>query len=171
MTQPTDSPVSSTDPEKVAGSFEDDSPASPPIGHENRAVAFGPAPDDDINHEYRHTRPKGVEMNRVLTQEDKELAAAGYDHLDQAKKVEGKDDQEKVKNVDITEHMLSIIEIPTALGTRFEPKDPGASLGLTKTEAEERLKSDGPNALTPPKKKTALQKVLSPDFLSFVVIN
>ena len=36
--------------------------------------------------------------------------------------------------------------------------DPAQSRGLTAADAEERLKRDGPNALTPPK-KSALQKV------------
>lgn len=155
------SPVS-TEPEKAT---QFDEPISP---HHDRAVAFGPEIDDTIDTEHRDRdrkdgRPRGVELGpRIMTQEDKELAAAGYDHLDQAKKEGGKDgEDDKMGNVDITEHRLPILEVMEVLGTSFEVKDPAASLGLTVGEAGERLKRDGPNALTPPKKKTALQKVSS----------
>lgn len=151
-----------TDPEK-ATEFE----LIPPH-HElaNRAVAFDPEINDTIETEHRDRdrkdgRPRGVELGpRIMTQEDKELAAAGYDHLDHAKKeAEKEGDEGKLGSVDITEHGLPIEEVLRALGTNFEVKDPAASLGLTVAEAEERLKRDGANALTPPKKKTALQKV------------
>lgn len=161
-----DSSPISTDPEKAT---QFDEPISPHHDPASRAVAFGPGIDDTIDTEHRDRdrkdgRPRGVELGpRIMTQEDKELAAAGYDHLDHAKgkgggKTGDKDD-EKLGNVDITEHGLPILEVMGVLGTSFEVKDPGASLGLTVAEAGERLKRDGPNALTPPKKKTALQKV------------
>lgn len=156
------SPVS-TDPEKAT---EFDEPVSPHHDLTNRAVAFGPEIDDTIDTEHRDRdrkdgRPRGVELGpRVMTQEDKELAAAGYGHLDHAKKEGGKEaDDGKLGNVDITEHGLPIAEVAEVLGTSFEVKDPAASVGLTVVEAGERLKRDGPNALTPPKKKTVLQKV------------
>lgn len=156
------SPIS-TDPEKAT---EFDEPISPHPDLTNRAVAFGPEIDDAIDTEHRDRdrkdgRPRGVELGpRVMTQEDKELAAAGYDHLDHGKKEGGREkDDEKLGNVDITEHGLPIAEVAKVLGTSFEVKDPAASVGLTVVEAGERLKRDGPNALTPPKKKTALQKV------------
>ena len=50
-----------------------------------RVVAF---PDDhgDIREEkIQHLRPRGVEMKREMTKEDIELAAAGYEHLDEHK--------------------------------------------------------------------------------------
>ena len=47
-----------------------------------RAVAF-PDEGSDIQEKAPHVlRPKGVEMKRELTKEDKELANAGYDELD-----------------------------------------------------------------------------------------
>lgn len=156
-------PSAATEQEKTT---EFDEPISPHHDLTNRAVAFGPEVDDTIDTEHRDRdrkdgRPRGVELGpRIMTQEDKELAAAGYDHLDHAKKENGKKGEDgKLGNVDITEHGLPIEEVARVLGASFEMKDPAASLGLTVGEAGERLKRDGPNALTPPKKKTALQKV------------
>jgi sodium/potassium-transporting ATPase subunit alpha len=117
-----------------------------------RAVAF---PGGDGHHRDDKSRPAGVEMKRQLTQEDIRLAAAGYEDL-----TEGKPTAEtKFGDVDITEHSRPIQEIESLLGTSFNWADPAQSSGLTTAEAEERLKRDGLNALTPPKKKTALQKV------------
>ncbi len=102
-----------------------------------RAVAF---PDDD---------------DRQMTQEEIRLAAAGYDHLTKDKPAE----DSKFGDVDITEHSLPIHEVESLLSTSFNWTDPAQSRGLTSAEAEARLQRDGPNALTPPKKKSALQKV------------
>ncbi|PVF94418.1 aminophospholipid-transporting P-type ATPase [Serendipita vermifera] len=93
-------------------------------------------------------------MKRELTKEDKELAAAGYQHLDELKKKDGKD----FDSVDITEHKLQFTPLAEALKTSFDPKSPGASHGLTDAEAKARLAKDGRNVLTPPKKKSALRK-------------
>jgi sodium/potassium-transporting ATPase subunit alpha len=119
-----------------------------------RAVAF---PGDDGHHRDQRSRPAGVEMKRQLTQEDIRLAAAGYEHLTEAKPALEKN--AKFGDVDITEHSRPIQEIECLLDTSFNWADPAQSRGLTTAEAEERLKRDGPNALTPPKKKSALQKV------------
>ncbi|EMD34329.1 hypothetical protein CERSUDRAFT_117207 [Gelatoporia subvermispora B] len=127
-----------------------------------RAVVF---PDDygDI-HEEKIThgvpRPKGPEMKREMTKEDKELAAAGYGHLDEEKKGKDKSSGPKFENVDIHEHQLSLKELASALETDFEHKDPGNSHGLTAEEAKVRLTRDGRNVLTPPKKKSAFRKYL-----------
>ena len=100
------------------------------------------------------TRVKGVEMKRTLTQEDKELAAAGYDHL------HTKDDKtEKTTSVDITEHQLDFDGLVDELKTNISTKDAGQSHGLTSDEAKARLQRDGANVLTPPRKKSALRKV------------
>ncbi|KAI0081422.1 aminophospholipid-transporting P-type ATPase [Panus rudis PR-1116 ss-1] len=99
-------------------------------------------------------------MKREITKEDKELAAAGYEHLEEQKhkgKVEGKDDLE---NVDIQEHRMSLHDLSQTLGTEIDSKDPGQSYGLTSDDAKTRLLKDGPNILTPPKKKSALRKYL-----------
>jgi hypothetical protein len=116
-----------------------------------RAVAFPPGGGRD-----EKSRPTGVEMRRQMTQEDIRLAAAGYEHLTKDKPAV---EDTKLGDVDITEHSLPIQEIESLFGTSFNWVDPAQSHGLTAAEAEERLKRDGPNALTPPKKKSALQKV------------
>ncbi|KAF7799696.1 hypothetical protein EIP86_010938 [Pleurotus ostreatoroseus] len=120
-----------------------------------RTVAF-PHEQDDVYEEkihHGHLRPKGVEMKREMTKEDKELAAAGYEHLQELK---GKKDE--LDDVDITEHRLAFQELGKVLETSIDTKDPGASHGLTSEEAKQRLERNGPNVLTPPKKKSALRK-------------
>lgn len=98
----------------------------------------------------------GVEMtHRTITKEDKELAAAGYDHL-------GTPKDQKTENethIDIYEHSLPFDGLSDQLKTDFDLKDPGHSFGLTSDEAKVRLARDGPNMLTPPKKKSAFRKV------------
>jgi len=117
-----------------------------------RTVAF---PEDDHPRDEKH-RPSGVEMKRQLTQEEIRLAAAGYEHLTKAK---SREEGTKFGDVDITEHSRPIHEIEGLLQSSFNFVDPAQSRGLTADDAEARLKRDGPNALTPPKKKSALQKV------------
>ena len=128
-----------------------------------RTVAFDQHDNADISEEkiyHGHLRPRGVEMKREMTKEDKELANAGYEHLEEEKKgKDGKTSSSKFENVDIHEHQLSLKELGPALGTDFEYKDPGNSHGLTAEEAKVRLARDGHNVLTPPKKKSALRKV------------
>jgi sodium/potassium-transporting ATPase subunit alpha len=118
-----------------------------------RAVAF---PDDERHPRDGKDRLVGVEMRREMTEEDARLAAAGYEHI-----TKEKSGPETVKfgDVDITEHQLPIHEIESLLHISFNWTDPAQSPGLTTAEAEARLNRDGPNALTPPKKKSALQKV------------
>ncbi|KAH9911673.1 aminophospholipid-transporting P-type ATPase [Epithele typhae] len=95
-------------------------------------------------------------MKREMTKEDKELAAAGYEHLDQAK-ADAQGDG-KLDDVDITEHKLAFKDLEAALDTTFDPKQPAMSPGLNADEAKARLGRDGANILTPPKKKSALRK-------------
>ena len=61
-----------------------------------------------------------------------------------------KAEDNKLGNVDLTEHTLANMAIDT--------KDPSASPSLSPDEATARLARDGPNQLMPPKKKSALQK-------------
>ncbi|KAI0956666.1 hypothetical protein AcW1_005290 [Taiwanofungus camphoratus] len=126
-----------------------------------RAVAF---PDDHVDiHEEKlqhgHLRPRGVEMKRELTKEDKELAAAGYGHLEE-QKTRGKKGDDQLDKVDLHEHQLTFQELGPALDTSIDTKDPGNSYGLTIDEAKARLARDGHNVLTPPKKKSALRKYI-----------
>ena len=125
---------------------------------QSRVVAF--PEHTDITDE-KHTgglRPKGPEIKRELTREDKELAAAGYEHLDEGKAKKGSQKAE-LAHVDIQEHQLPLVELEKSLETAFDSRDPGKSLGLTTQEAAKRLARDGRNVLTPPRKKSALRKV------------
>lgn len=118
-----------------------------------RAVVL---PEDAICEEKLTVGIRGVEMiHRTLTKEDRELAAAGYEHL--AKPKERKTEREN--HIDIYEHNLPFDGLTDALKTNFDLKDPGHSFGLTSDEAKARLERDGRNVLTPPKKKSALRKV------------
>ncbi|KDQ10530.1 hypothetical protein BOTBODRAFT_58067 [Botryobasidium botryosum FD-172 SS1] len=98
----------------------------------------------------------GVELRREITKEDKELAQAGYDHLDTSKKAAK--ERSALDNVEITEHQLTVFELESQLRTSLNAKDPASSRGLAPDEVEARLKTDGPNVLTPPKKKSAFEK-------------
>ncbi|KAJ7184453.1 aminophospholipid-transporting P-type ATPase [Mycena filopes] len=113
-----------------------------------RAVAFHA--EHDIEEK---PRPKGVELKHTLTQDDKELAAAGYGHLEEKKGVEE-------TNVDIQEHRVPLANLGETMATSINTKDPGASQGLTAAEAATRLQRDGPNILTPPKKRSPLRQYI-----------
>lgn len=91
-------------------------------------------------------------MKRELTQEDRELAQAGYDEAKQKK------EKAEFENVDIQEHRLAFAELGAALESTFDAKDPGSSPGLTAEEVKTRIARDGLNILTPPKKKSAWRK-------------
>ncbi|KAJ7684458.1 aminophospholipid-transporting P-type ATPase [Mycena polygramma] len=128
-------------------------PETSPHEEENvgaRAVAFEP------EHEIEEKpRPKGVELKHTLTQDDKELAAAGYDHLEEKKKAGVEE-----ANVDITEHRVPLSALGEHMKTSINTKDPGESHGLTAAEAATRLQRDGPNILTPPKKRSPLRQYI-----------
>ncbi|KAK7037531.1 hypothetical protein VNI00_011023 [Paramarasmius palmivorus] len=122
-----------------------------------RAVAF---PDAQPGHDEKPTggmRPKGVEVKRTLTQEDRDLAAAGYEHLEEQKTKKSQKESD-LGNVDIHEHTIPIDLLGEKLETSIDTKDPAQSYGLTAAEAKARLANNGPNVLTPPKKKSALRK-------------
>jgi len=116
-----------------------------------RAVAF---PENEVQEERRTVRPKGVEMKRELTVEDKALAAAGYQHLDEKKA------KEEFQTVDIAEHKLQLASLAKTMKAEFDHKSPGSSQGLSEAEAKARLERDGKNILTPPRKKSAFRKYL-----------
>ncbi|RDX52903.1 aminophospholipid-transporting P-type ATPase [Lentinus brumalis] len=123
-----------------------------------RAVAFD-NDGGDIQQKAPHgMRPKGVEMKREMTKEDKELADAGYEHLKHQNNTGQKEGDAKLDGVDIHEHGLGFQELQTELDTTFDAKDPSISPGLSSEEAKARLSRNGPNILTPPKKKSALRK-------------
>ncbi|KAJ3728358.1 aminophospholipid-transporting P-type ATPase [Lentinula raphanica] len=127
-----------------------------------RAVAF--SPEDSAAHFEEKAFPilnraRGVELNRTLTQEEKELAAAGYGQLEEQKALQAENDS-NVGQVDITEHAIPLADLDDKLSTSIDVKDPANSNGLTSDEAKKRLVENGPNVLTPPKKKSALRKYI-----------
>ena len=92
--------------------MERDNPSPPDlIAHVEegtRVVAF---PEDNQIREEKviGLRPKGAEMNRTLTQEEKDLSAAGYEHLHPSSNVDKLKD-EKETNIDITEHQFGLTD-------------------------------------------------------------
>ncbi|KAI0093821.1 aminophospholipid-transporting P-type ATPase [Irpex rosettiformis] len=126
-----------------------------------RTVAFNPQEPGEIYEEkvhHGHLRPRGVEMKREMTKEDKELAAAGYEHLEEQKTKVKADGSDGLDKVDIIEHTFGFDALRKELDTQIDTKDPSCSFGITAEEATTRLARDGPNVLTPPKKKSALRK-------------
>lgn len=109
-------------------------------------------------------------MKRSITQEDRELAAAGYEHLDVKQKDQKHLPASSLENEDIHEHKLDFAGVADAFKTSFDAKDPGRSFGLASEEAKARLAKDGPNILTPPKKKSALRKFLDRLFTMFNIL-
>jgi sodium/potassium-transporting ATPase subunit alpha len=100
-------------------------------------------------------------LKHTLTQDDKELAAAGYGHLE-AKKASV--DQ---AHVDIHEHRLPLSSLEDTMTTSIDPKNPEASHGLNLAEAAARLQRDGPNVLTPLKKRSPFRQASSAVRYSF----
>ena len=130
-------------------------------GDENptaRAVAF-PENNDTEEKPMSAMRTKGNELKRQLTQEEKDLAAAGYEHLEEQKVKKSEPGTKLDQNVDLNEHHLALSELGERLNISIDLKDPNRSSGLTPEEAAARLVRDGQNILTPPKKKSALRKV------------
>lgn len=116
---------------------------------------------EEKHHHYHHhgittAKHGGIEMKRTLTQEERELANAGYEHLQQTKAQKA---EEENVHKEIHEHKLSVELLRQELGVSFDVKDPARSQGLGQEEAQTRLRTDGPNVLTPPKKKSGLRKV------------
>ncbi|KAJ3152839.1 hypothetical protein HDU89_001044 [Geranomyces variabilis] len=62
--------------------------------------------------------------------------------------------------LDISEHMLPIAEIQKKLSVVVTPEKPASSPGLSTAEAAKRLTEQGPNQLSPPKKRHPILKFL-----------
>ncbi|KAJ3271783.1 hypothetical protein HDV01_006391 [Terramyces sp. JEL0728] len=60
--------------------------------------------------------------------------------------------KEEEKKVDIVEHLKTFEEVSQMYNVKFNLQKPAASPGLTSEEAKQRLETDGPNQLSPPKK-------------------
>ncbi|KAJ3096027.1 hypothetical protein HDU97_006302 [Phlyctochytrium planicorne] len=67
-----------------------------------------------------------------------------------------KDRKAEEAKLAITEHLMSFEELKTHLKTDFNPQRPLESKGLSEARAAEKLAQDGPNILSPPKKKPAI---------------
>ncbi|KAJ3181454.1 hypothetical protein HDU87_001062 [Geranomyces variabilis] len=74
----------------------------------------------------------------------------------QAKKAGAKTEE----NLDISEHMLPIAEIQKKFSVVVTPEKPASSPGLSTAEAAKRLAEQGPNQLSPPKKRHPILKFL-----------
>ncbi|KAG7086440.1 hypothetical protein E1B28_002394 [Marasmius oreades] len=145
-------------PDQSQGGHDDSEQSTIPANV--RAVAFPENPLPENHEQSEKRRPGGVEVKRTLTQEDRELAAAGYEHLEQpSTEAKGTGNLDE-KPVDITEHTLPIESLGSQLNTEVDTKEPGNSFGLSEQEASERSAKDGKNVLTPPKKKSALRKYI-----------
>ncbi|KAJ1883105.1 hypothetical protein H4R99_000924 [Coemansia sp. RSA 1722] len=68
--------------------------------------------------------------------------------------------EEKAKNVDITEHLMSLDEVCAKYSVKVNASRPQDSCGLQEHQAADLLAQNGPNTLTPPKRKSGLQKFL-----------
>ncbi|KAJ1730034.1 hypothetical protein LPJ61_003232 [Coemansia biformis] len=74
--------------------------------------------------------------------------------------VDTKADDVPGKNVDITEHLLTVEQICDKFSVQIDPARPQDSFGLDAAHAARLLETNGPNSLTPPKKKSALRRFL-----------
>ena len=77
-----------------------------------RTVAF---PDEDEKEKHSNPCTKGVEMSCSLTQEDRDLAASGYEHLEAVKSQSGA--PAIGENDDIHEHWVPFEGLEAALKT------------------------------------------------------
>ncbi|KAJ3113569.1 hypothetical protein HDU96_003267 [Phlyctochytrium bullatum] len=57
------------------------------------------------------------------------------------------------RSINIVEHLLSIPEVAAKFNVQVDEAKPSGSQGLSAAEAAKRLEENGPNMLTPPKKK------------------
>jgi sodium/potassium-transporting ATPase subunit alpha len=139
-----------------------------------RSVAFpevsaqdGPVAEKPHHHPHMHR--VNTEMRRELTVEERELAAAGYEHLERGREqstkverggggVQAKDVKD-FSSVDITEHAIPLASLAEALRTSFDTASPSTSKGLGEEEVQQKLERDGRNVLTPGKRKSAFRKV------------
>ncbi|KDE09553.1 hypothetical protein, variant [Microbotryum lychnidis-dioicae p1A1 Lamole] len=93
-------------------------------------------------------------LNRELTQEVKDRAAAGYQDANEKTK------ESASQFIEIVDHHLTVAEVAKKFDTSFDVENPANSKGLTSAVAAERLRTNGPNALTPPVRKSGLRKYL-----------
>ncbi|KAJ2010607.1 hypothetical protein IWW57_006882, partial [Coemansia sp. S610] len=80
---------------------------------------------------------------------------------EKSEKASAEASSEKAKNVDITEHLLSLMEVCEKFSVQANADHPQDSFGLSSTQAADLLARHGPNTLTPPKKKSSWRKFLA----------
>ncbi|KAJ3517123.1 hypothetical protein NLJ89_g701 [Agrocybe chaxingu] len=150
--------------------MEGHNPSSDAITHgieEHVAPKIVAFPEDGHTQRGEKNCPVSVEMGRTLTQEEQDLAAAGYEHLHPS----SKDSKARGEmHLDIFEHKLSFKKLEDILKTHFDVKDPAQSYGLAADQVEQRLQENGPNVLTPPKKKSVFRKFLDRLFTMFNIL-
>ncbi|KAJ1857852.1 hypothetical protein GGH12_001387 [Coemansia sp. RSA 1822] len=73
---------------------------------------------------------------------------------------DNKNADDTAKNIDITEHLLSLEQVCTKYSVQVNAARPQDSFGLGNAQAAKLLVDNGPNTLTPPKRKSALQKYI-----------
>ncbi|KAJ2713826.1 hypothetical protein H4R19_002056 [Coemansia spiralis] len=73
---------------------------------------------------------------------------------------DAKHDNAPGKNIDITEHLLTAEEVCDKYSVQINETRPQDSFGLGADQAARLLAANGPNALTPPKKKSPLIRFL-----------
>jgi len=161
-------PSATSQDEKQPPSHQTELVRHPTIAFDDQG-ANQPEIEEGPAHPHTHVLPRSgnkiLEMRRELTQEEKELSRANYDHLERQKSHHGEKDagdgeeEDDANQADIREHKYTIEQLQDAFKTDFDVKQPSSSFGLTGEEAAARLIRDGPNVLTPPKKKSAFQKV------------
>ncbi|KXS21130.1 hypothetical protein M427DRAFT_93562 [Gonapodya prolifera JEL478] len=77
--------------------------------------------------------------------------------------VESKPEEPKpapAKQLDVTEHLMTLEELEAKYQTKFDAAKPANSLGLSAEEAAKRLAENGPNMLTPPPRRPGWLKFL-----------
>lgn len=150
----------------AAAAFQAPDTEAPHNGPDDAAPANGPATPgiSFIEPSVRHARP-GIAFaepapHKPPVAEAPAQPPQGPSAEEAAKLAEAK---EKAKALDLTEHMMSVEEVAAKYSTAVDAAAPARSPGLTAAEAAKRLVEYGPNALTPPKKRSPILRYL--DFL------
>ncbi|KAJ2315026.1 hypothetical protein H4R23_000298 [Coemansia sp. Cherry 401B] len=97
---------------------------------------------------------------RTFPSRDPRASTAEPPPVAEGKEKAGANDDDTGKNVDITEHLMSLEQVCNKYSVQVSEARPQDSFGLSAEQAARVLAENGPNTLTPPKKKSALQKYL-----------
>ncbi|KAJ1722050.1 hypothetical protein LPJ53_003489 [Coemansia erecta] len=105
---------------------------------------------------FSNDRPYTANNQTMLSPKDQEKVTTSVETTVEDK---GKT-EEKTKSVDITEHLMSIDEMCAKYSVKVNPERPQDSPGLGEQQAADLLVHNGPNTLTPPKKKSGFHKFM-----------